>query len=75
MIGAIWRLQAPLVLGSAVLIVHAAAQFWPWVSNLYTVPVVAVAGIGGALLIFIAARYERRMQQLRAAFTAVTSLR
>ncbi len=42
-IGAIWRLQAPLLLGSAVLIVHAAAQFWPWVSNLYTVPVVAVA--------------------------------
>jgi hypothetical protein len=74
-IGAIWRLQAPLVLGSAVLIVHAAAQFWPWVANLYTVPWWLWAGIGGALLIFIAARYERRMQQLRAAFTAVTSLR
>ena len=75
-IGAIWRLQAPLLLGSAVLIVHAVAQLWPWISNQYTViPWWLWLGIGGALLIFIAARYERRMQQLRAAFTAVTSLR
>ena len=75
-IGAIWRLQAPLLLGSAVLIVHAVAQLWPWISDQYTVvPWWLWLGIGGALLIFIAARYERRMQQLRAAFTAVTSLR
>ncbi len=75
-IGAIWRLQAPLLLGSAVLIVHAVAQLWPWISSQYTViPWWLWLGIGGALLIFIAARYERRMQQFRAAFTAVTSLR
>jgi hypothetical protein len=37
--------------------------YWLWI------------GIGGALLIFLAARYERRMRELRLAFTAVTTLR
>ncbi|MDY0908163.1 SCO7613 C-terminal domain-containing membrane protein [Microbacterium sp. CFBP9034] len=75
-IGAVWRLQAPLLLGSAVLLVHAAAQLWPWISAAYVaVPWWLWLGIGGALLIFIAARYEKRMRALRAAFTAVSSLR
>jgi hypothetical protein len=74
--GAIWRLQAPLVLGSAVLLVHAVAQLWPWISDLYAVvPWWLWLGIGGAVLIFLAARYEKRMRELRTAFTAVASLR
>lgn len=74
--GAVLRLQAPLVLGSAVLLVHAVAQLWPWISSAYTaVPWWLWLGLGGALLIFLAARYERRMRALRAAFTAITSLR
>ena len=34
-VGAVWRLQAPLVLGSIVLLVHAVAQLWPWISAAY----------------------------------------
>jgi hypothetical protein len=74
--GAVWRLQAPLVLGSVVLLVHAIAQLWPWISDLYAAVEWWVwLGIGGALLIYLGARYERRMRALRTAFTAVTSLR
>ena len=32
-------------------------------------------GIGGALLIYLAARYESSMRALRTSFTAVASLR
>ncbi|MEV5070202.1 hypothetical protein MRBLMI12_001801 [Microbacterium sp. LMI12-1-1.1] len=75
-VGAVFALQAPLVLGSAVVLVHGIAQLWPWISTSYVaVPWWLWLGIGGAVLIFIAARYERRVQQLRAAITAVTSLR
>ncbi|MFE5408322.1 SCO7613 C-terminal domain-containing membrane protein [Microbacterium sp. NPDC056569] len=74
--GAFLRLQAPLVLGSAVVLIHGVAQLWPWISTSYVaVPWWLWLGIGGAVLIFIAARYERRVKQLRAAITAVTSLR
>ncbi|MFD4958063.1 SCO7613 C-terminal domain-containing membrane protein [Microbacterium sp. NPDC058389] len=75
-VGAVRRLQAPLIIGSAVVLVHGVAQLWPWISTSYVaVPWWLWLGIGGAVLIFIAARYERRIQQLRAAITAVTSLR
>ncbi|MBD3943746.1 hypothetical protein IF188_18800 [Microbacterium sp. NEAU-LLC] len=75
-VGAVRRLQAPLVLGAVVLLVHAVAQLWPWISAAYTaVPWWLWLGIGGALLIYIAARYERRMRALRTAYLAVTSLR
>ncbi|MFK4836382.1 SCO7613 C-terminal domain-containing membrane protein, partial [Microbacterium sp. ZW T2_14] len=75
-VGAVFALQAPLVLGSAVVLVHGIAQLWPWISTSYIdVPWWLWLGIGGAVLIFIAARYERRVQQLRKAITAVTSLR
>jgi hypothetical protein len=74
--GAVLRLQAPLVLGSAVLIAHGLAQLWPWISAVYVaVPWWLWLGIGGALLIFLAATYERRMRQMKAAFGSITSLR
>lgn len=75
-VGAVFKLQAPLVLGSLVLLVHAVAQLWPWISNVYVaVPWWLWLGIGGALLIFLAARYEKQMRAIRSAFTTVTSLR
>jgi hypothetical protein len=73
--GVIWRLQAPLVLGSVVVLVHAVAQLWPWVSSTYVLPLWVWLGIGGAVLIFLAARYEKNMRAFRTAFIAVTSLR
>ena len=75
-VGAVWRLQAPLILGSVVVLVHAVNQLWPWIEAVYdVVPWWLWLGLGGALLIYIAARYERRMRALRTAFAAVTSLR
>ncbi|MGU3644558.1 SCO7613 C-terminal domain-containing membrane protein [Microbacterium sp. C23T] len=75
-VGAIYRLQAPLLLGSAVLVVHGVAQLWPWISTTYVaVPWWLWLGLGGALLIFMAARYEKNMKALRTTVVAVTSLR
>jgi hypothetical protein len=74
--GAVLKLQAPLVLGSSVVVAHAVAQLWPWIREGYTaVPWWLWLGIGGALLIFLAATYERRVRQLKSAFVAVSSLR
>lgn len=75
LIGAIRRLQAPLVLGSAVLLVHAVAQLWPWVSGAYVEIWWLWLGLGGAVLIVFAARYEKQMRAIKTAFAAVTSLR
>lgn len=75
-VGAMRRLQAPLVLGSVVLVTHAVAQLWPWISAVYVaVPWWLWLGIGGAVLIFLAATYERRMRQMRTAFVTVAHLR
>ncbi|WP_442923422.1 SCO7613 C-terminal domain-containing membrane protein [Microbacterium sp. JZ31] len=75
-VGALGRLQAPLVLGSAVAVVHGVAQLWPWISTAYTVvPWWLWAGLAGALLIYIAVRYEQQKVALQKAFVAVSSLR
>ncbi|BDZ56257.1 hypothetical protein GCM10025870_33300 [Agromyces marinus] len=74
--GAVLRLQAPLLLGGAVLFVHAIAQLWPWITLLYE----AVwwwlwLGIAGALLIAIAATYERQVRLARGLGRTIASLR
>ncbi|WES63508.1 hypothetical protein P0L94_13680 [Microbacter sp. GSS18] len=75
-VGAVLRLQAPLVIGSVVALAHAVAQLWPWISTAYdAVPWWLWLGIGGALLILLAARYEKNIRALRTAVTAVTTLR
>jgi hypothetical protein len=75
-IGAVLKLQAPLVVGSVIVLAHGVAQLWPWITAGYdVVPWWLWLGIGGALLIFLAATYERRVRQLTAGFVAVTSLR
>ena len=75
-IGATRRLQASLVIGTIVLLTHGIAQLWPWISSSYSaVPWWLWVGIGGILLIVIAARYERQLTMLRTTYAAVTSLR
>ncbi|KJL42633.1 hypothetical protein RS81_01135 [Microbacterium terrae] len=75
-VGAVRHLQAPLVIGSAVVLLHALAQLWPWISANYSaVPWWLWLGTGGALLIALAARYEKNMRAMRGAVTAVTGLR
>ena len=47
-VGAARRLQAPFVIGALVLLVHAVAQLWPWISLAYgAVPWWLGVGVGG----------------------------
>ncbi|MFS4506439.1 SCO7613 C-terminal domain-containing membrane protein [Clavibacter sp. Sh2141] len=76
LVGASRRLRAPFLIGSAVLLVHAVAQLWPWIRDASaTVPWWAWAGIGGVVLIAVAARYERRVRDLREVAARVSALR
>jgi hypothetical protein len=74
--GAALRLQAPLLIGGAVLLIHAVTQLWPWISRLYE----AVwwwlwLGIAGALLVAIAATYERQLRLARGLVRTIAGLR
>lgn len=75
-IGAVRRLQAPLLLGGSVLLVHAIAQLWPWIRSAYE----AVwwwlwLGIAGAILIALAATYERQLRLLKGVVRTIADLR
>jgi hypothetical protein len=75
-IGAVRRLQAPLLLGGAVLLVHAVAQLWPWITWLYE----AVwwwlwLGIAGVILVALAATYERQLRLARGVVRSIGDLR
>ncbi len=70
------RLQAPFVLGGSVLLVHALVQSWPLLSR----AAAAVdwwiwLGIVGVLVVAVAARYERRVQNLTAVARRIADLR
>ncbi|WZH38475.1 MAG: hypothetical protein PIR02_07335 [Microbacterium enclense] len=76
--GARYKLQAPVLLGGIVLIVHAVAQLWPWIASIYE----SVSGlwwlwlgIAGVLLIVVAATYERRIREVKAVALAIRALR
>lgn len=76
LIGLKWKLQAPFIIGAVVLIAHAVAQLWPWISAVYTaVPWWLWLGVGGALLIAVAARYEKRINDLRSVALSLKALR
>jgi hypothetical protein len=76
LVGAIGRLQAPLLFGGSVLLVHALAQLWPWIAGLYE----AVwwwlwLGIAGVVLVALAATYERQLRLARGVVRSIASLR
>ncbi len=76
LIGAVRRLQAPLLLGGAVLLVHAIAQLWPWITWLYE----AVwwwlwLGVAGVILVALAATYERQLRLARGVARSIGDLR
>ncbi|SDS61662.1 SCO7613 C-terminal domain-containing membrane protein [Microterricola viridarii] len=76
LVGLVSRLQAPFVLGSIVVLLHGLAQLWPWLSALYNPTLWWLwFGAGGVLLIAVAARYEKRVANLKAAVATVGSLR
>ena len=76
MIGAVRRLQAPLLLGGGVLLAHAIVQLWPWITQLYE----AVwwwlwLGVAGVLLVALAATYERQLRLARGVARTIAGLR
>ncbi|RII92161.1 hypothetical protein DZF95_08460, partial [Clavibacter michiganensis] len=74
--GARLKLRAPFLVGAVVLLVHAVAQLWPWIRVASTtVPWWAWAGIGGVVLIAVAARYERRIRDVKEVAARVSALR
>ncbi|MBF4624074.1 SCO7613 C-terminal domain-containing membrane protein [Clavibacter sp. VKM Ac-2872] len=74
--GARLRLRAPFLIGAVVLFLHAIAQLWPWIREASaTVPWWAWAGIGGVVLIAVAARYEQRIRDVKGMAARVSSLR
>ncbi|KQW03735.1 hypothetical protein ASC66_16960 [Leifsonia sp. Root4] len=76
LIGLATRLQAPFVLGGLVVLLHGLAQLWPWLSSLYDPTAWWLwFGIGGILLIVVAARYEKRVQNVKDAVAMVGALR
>jgi len=76
LVGVRRKLQAPFVLGSVVLLVHALAQLWPWIALAYTAVYWWLwLGIGGVLLIALAARYEQRIENLKTVALRVSALR
>ena len=76
LVGAARKLQAPFVIGALVLLVHALAQLWPWISVAYgAVPWWLWLGVGGIILIVLAARYEQRIANLRSAAIRISALR
>ncbi|AWB86678.1 hypothetical protein C3E77_08625 [Mycetocola zhujimingii] len=75
-IGLALKLSAPTLIGAAVLVVHGLAQLWPWISGLYgAIPWWLWAGIGGVILIVLAATYEKRIRDLQAVARSIRSLR
>lgn len=75
-VGAVRRLQAPLLFGGAVLLVHAVSQLWPWITWLYE----AVwwwlwLGIAGVILVALAATYERQLRLARRVAHSIAELR
>lgn len=74
--GAARKLQAPFLIGAVVLLVHALAQLWPWISLAYgAVPWWLWLGVGGVILIVLAARYEQRIRDLRSIALRISALR
>jgi hypothetical protein len=65
-LGALRSLSAPFLLGGAVFVVHAVVQLRPAIAAVYgVVPWWLWIGIGGVLLIVLAARYERGVRGMR----------
>jgi hypothetical protein len=75
-VGVTRKLQAPLVLGSVVALVHGLATFSDEVRAAYEAVHWSLwLGFGGILLIVLAARYEQRVQNFKTVILKISSLR
>lgn len=75
-LGATLRLQAPFLLGIVVALVHAIVQLQPQLRAIAeATPVFVWPVLGGALVLALAIRFERRLQTLRRVALRVAALR
>jgi len=74
--GAIRRLQAPLLIGTIVLLIHLLVQSWPLLEDIgRSVEWWLWLGLAGVVVVAIAARYERRLQNARDLVRRIRDLR
>ncbi|MBF0672867.1 MAG: hypothetical protein IR160_09815 [Salinibacterium sp.] len=74
--GVAFRLQAPFVIGTVVVLAHALRTFAPQIRAVYEAADWYVwAGIGGAILLALAIRYEQRVRDVARIATRIGSLR
>jgi hypothetical protein len=76
-VGGVWRrLQAPFVIGGTVLLIHLLVQTWPLLQQVgRAVEWWLWWGIAGVIIVVLAARYERRLHDIRAVATRIGQLR
>jgi hypothetical protein len=75
-VGAVRRLQAPFILGLVVALIHGFATFAPQIRAVYESQEWWLwAGLAGVLLVILAIRYEKRIQNLKAAVGRIAALR
>jgi hypothetical protein len=75
-VGALFRLQAPLLIGAVVVIVHALRTFAPQLVAVYQLTEWWVwAVVGGAIILFLGLTFEKRVRDLKSVATRVASLR
>ncbi|PLS29155.1 SCO7613 C-terminal domain-containing membrane protein [Bifidobacterium parmae] len=73
--GAIRGLQAPLIYGTVVLVVHLVTVLWPWLAVFSRQFWWVWLLIGGVILIVAAARYEASLRTMRTLATRIGQLR
>ncbi|MBG6053840.1 hypothetical protein IWX81_000230 [Salinibacterium sp. CAN_S4] len=75
-VGAVGQLQAPLVLGSVVVLIHAIRTFAPQLVAVYQLTEWWVwAVIGGAIILFVAITLEKRVRDLKSVGGRISALR
>ena len=75
-VGAIAQLQAPLVLGSVVVLIHAIGTFAPQIVAIYQLTEWWVwAVVGGAIILFVAITLEKRVRDLTSMGVRISALR
>jgi hypothetical protein len=76
LVGLFAKLQAPFVIGVVVLLFHLVTQLWPGIRLVYNaLPWWLWLGFAGLILVVLAARYERRINNLRSIALRIGSLR
>jgi len=75
-LGAVLKMQAPLLIGSIVVLIHAIRTFSPQLVAVYQLTEWWVwAVIGGAIIIFVAVTFERRVLDLKSVGGRIAALR